>query len=127
MLVYTIIVYLFILVTIKYYIIYFVAQIVSAFVIGSASRLVPVIFYAFHFLGGVGHFLIFWHHGMSQAHLVFPFPDLESIMFPRSPGSLFEEWYLETKLWVFGVCIAREVSLLPDPLSGQSYVTLNLY
>lgn len=116
--------YLFILwVIIKYYHYLFYCSNCFRFVFGSAFRLAPMFFkYIFFF----GTSLFSGTTDVPGPLCVFPFPDLESTMFLRSPGSLFEEWYLDTKTWVLCELIARGVSLFPDLLSRQGLEIINV-
>ena len=57
-----------------------------------------------------GHFLIFWHHKMFQAHLVL------SLLCPFNG-----EWYLESKIWTLGELVPLGMSLLPGTLSERGW------
>ena len=57
-----------------------------------------------------GHFLIFWHHKMFQAHL------LLSLICPFNG-----EWYLESKIWTLGELVPLGMSLLPGTLSERGW------
>lgn len=57
-----------------------------------------------------GHFLVFWHHKMFQAHLIL------SLLCPFSGES-----YLESKIWILGELVPLGMSLLPGILSEQGW------
>lgn len=58
---------------------------------------------------------------LSRFILYFSAETLESVTCPRSSGSFYWRWYLETKFWMWCVLIASEVPLLLlGPLSRQS-------
>lgn len=51
------------------------------------------------------HVLVFWHHKMFQAHLVFSNPGINC----RNPEQWYQRMYLETKIWAVGVALLLRI------------------
>ena len=58
-------------------------------------------------------------YNMFWAHLVLCLTQLWKLPFLQSPVPSGKEWYLETKIWAWGILTPVEVSLLVHALSGQ--------
>ena len=89
----------------------------------SLAKFLPLNSYCLHFpyCGTFSFFLSFFEHlltcqplqGALGSSYIFPAPDLESAVFPKSPSSFY--WRLvETKTWVLGVLLASGSFLLTE-------------